>query len=93
MLGMLRPICAPRVPPGWFDPAAKAIGVPGLVPHDLRHTCASLAISARANIKVLQTMLGHKTASMTLDQYGHPYSDDLTKVAKPLNDAAMAAAV
>ena len=26
-----------------FDPAAKEIGVPGLTPHELRHTCASLA--------------------------------------------------
>jgi integrase len=23
-----------------FDPAAKEIGPPGLVPHELRHTCA-----------------------------------------------------
>lgn len=74
-----------------FDQAATDIGVPGLVPHDLRHTCASLAISAGANIKVLQTLLGHKTASMTLDQYGHLFSDDLTRVADALDAAARAA--
>lgn len=33
---------------------------PVITPHDLRHTCASLAISAGANVKVLQTLLGHK---------------------------------
>jgi integrase len=44
-----------------FDPAADAVGVGGLRPHDLRHTCTSLAISAGANVKVLQTLLGHKT--------------------------------
>lgn len=31
---------------GYFDRAAKQVGVPGLVPHELRHTAASLAISA-----------------------------------------------
>ena len=38
--------------------------------HDLRHTCASSAISAGANVKVVQKLLGHKTAVLTLDQYG-----------------------
>lgn len=51
-----------------FDPAARAIGVEGLTPHELRHTCASLAIAAGANVKVLQTLLGHKTATLTLDR-------------------------
>lgn len=45
--------------------------LPVITPHQLRHTCASLAISAGANVKVLQTLLGHKTATLTLDRYGH----------------------
>jgi integrase len=49
-----------------FDPAATAAGVGGLTPHELRHTCASLAITAGADVKVLQTLLGHKTATLTL---------------------------
>ena len=44
---------------------------PIITPHDLRHTCASLAISAKANVKVLQNLLGHKTATLTFDRYGH----------------------
>jgi integrase len=40
---------------------------PAITPHQLRHTTASLAISAGANVKVLQTLLGHKTATLTLD--------------------------
>jgi integrase len=74
-----------------FKPAAKEIGMPGLTPHELRHTCASLAISAGANVKALQTLLGHASAVMTLDQYGHLMSDDLTRVAEALNRAALAA--
>jgi integrase len=33
---------------------------PVINPHELRHTCASLAISAGANVKVLQALLGHR---------------------------------
>jgi integrase len=52
-----------------FKPAAEAIGVPGLTPHDLRHTAASLAVQAGANVKTVQRMLGHASAAMTLDVY------------------------
>ena len=71
-----------------FDPAAEAVGVVGLRPHDLRHTCASLAISAGANVKVLQTLLGHKTATLTLDRYGHLFPDDLGRIADAFDAAA-----
>jgi integrase len=71
-----------------FDAAATKIGARGLVPHELRHTCASLAISAGANVKAVQTLLGHASAVMTLDLYGHLLSDDLTKVAAALDEAA-----
>jgi integrase len=49
--------------------------------HDLRHTAASLAISAGANVKVVQRMLGHVSAAMTLDVYADLFSDDLGAVA------------
>lgn len=77
-----------------FDKACAAADIEGLTPHGLRHTCASLAIRSGANIKVVQRMLGHKTAAMTLDLYGHLYKDDLDDVAarlgKALEDAAEA---
>ena len=50
-----------------FAPAATAIGVPKLTPHDLRHTAASLAVQAGANVKAVQRMLGHASAAMTLE--------------------------
>jgi len=52
-------------------PAVERAGLAPLRLHDLRHTCASLAIAAGADIKVLQRMLGHTSAAMTLDRYGH----------------------
>jgi len=59
-----------------------------MTPHDLRHTAASLAVSAGANIKVLQKMLGHKSAAMTLDVYADLFDEDLDMVAVRLDEAA-----
>ena len=75
-----------------FDRAAASIGMPGLHPHELRHTAASLAIASGADVKVVQTMLGHASAAMTLDQYGHLFGDRLDEVADAMA-AARAAAV
>lgn len=72
--------------------AATQIGEPGLHPHELRHTAASLAIASGADVKVVQQMLGHKTATMTLDLYGHLYPDRLDEVADRLDAAAQKAA-
>lgn len=64
---------------------------PKVTPHDLRHTAASLAISAGANVKGVQLMLGHKSAALTLDTYADLFPDDLEAVAEALNAAALAA--
>jgi len=66
---------------GWFNDAAKEIGIPGLTPHVLRHTCASLAVSAGANVKALQRMLGHSCAKRTLDTCSDLFDEDLDSVA------------
>jgi integrase len=52
-----------------------------------------LAISADANVKVVQRMLGHATAAMTLDLYGHLFDDDLSGVAEALGKAIETTAV
>jgi integrase len=75
----------------WFDRAALLVGVPGLTPHELRHTAASLAVSAGANVKEVQAMLGDAKASMTLDVYADLFDDDLEAVADRLDAIAQAA--
>ena len=72
---------------GWFDKAVAKAGVPRITPHDLRHTAASLAVSAGANVKAVQKMLGHASAAMTLDIYADLFDDDLKAVARALHDA------
>jgi integrase len=55
---------------------------PRVTAHDLRHTAASLAIHAGANPKVVQRMLGHASAAMTLDVYADLFESDLDAVAE-----------
>jgi integrase len=74
---------------GWFAGAVKRSGTPRITPHGLRHTAASLAISAGANVKAVQRMLGHASAAMTLDTYADLFDDDLDDVATALHRAAM----
>lgn len=77
----------PHPSSGWFAKAVKASGVPRVTPHDLRHTAASLAVSAGANVKAVQKMLGHASAAMTLDVYADLFDDDLEAVATALDRA------
>lgn len=58
----------------------------------LRHTAASVAVSAGANVKAVQRMLGHAKASMTLDTYADLFDTDLDAVAAELDAAIKAAA-
>jgi integrase len=55
--------------------------------HDLRHTAVSLAISAGANVKVVQRIAGHASATMTLDTYTGLFDHDLHDSAGRLNAA------
>ncbi|MGB8380436.1 MAG: site-specific integrase [Dermatophilaceae bacterium] len=71
-----------------FDPAVQRLGLTPLTPHDLRHTAASLAISAGASVVAVQTMLGHATPAITLSVYTHLFPADLQDVADRLDQAA-----
>jgi len=69
-----------------WRPACEESGMPdGLRIHDLRHTAASLLVSAGANVKVVQRHLGHSTATQTLDRYAHLFTEDLEAVADRLD--------
>lgn len=75
-----------KVKPKWWEKALDANDLPYMSPHDLRHTAASLAISAGANVKALQAMLGHSSAAMTLDVYSDLFDDDLDAVGARLDE-------
>jgi integrase len=64
------PMMTARLGP-FGSPSKAAAGLAPLRIHDLRHTTASLAIAAGADVKMLQPTLGHASAVMTLGRYGH----------------------
>ena len=65
----------------WWNPFKREQGFDGLRSHELRHTQATLLLGNRVDVKTVQNRLGHSSASITLDWYGH---------AQPENDRAAA---
>jgi integrase len=54
-----------------FAQAAKRAALPRIRLHDLRHTYATLALSAGVHPKVISERLGHANIAITLDCYSH----------------------
>jgi integrase len=71
-----------------FDPSVTRAKLSPLRVHDLRHTAASLSIRAGASVKAVQSQLGHASATMTLDRYGHLWSDELDALSDALDAVA-----
>jgi len=66
-------------------------GLPQIRLYDLRHTAATLALSAGVPVKVVSEMLGHSSVALTLDVYSHvlPHmqEDAARKMAALLGDS------
>lgn len=73
---------------GWFEYSVRDAGLPRMTLHDLRHTAVSLAVSSGANIKAVQRIAGHKSATMTLDTYADLFASDMADVAARLDSMA-----
>ena len=79
--------------PNWRDRvwkqavAGSGLDVPGLVIHSLRHTYASLSIQAGCSVKTLQSAMGHKDATETLNIYADLWPESLDAVASALDSA------
>jgi integrase len=59
-----------------FKPALQRAGLPKTIRlYDLRHTCATLLLSAGENPKVVSERLGHASITLTLDVYSHVLPD------------------
>src|SRR5262249_57401521 len=70
---------------GWLA-AKAAAAVPTARVHDLRHTAASLWLGVGADPKVVQRVMGHATAAMTMDLYGHMVDASLWQAARLVGD-------
>ncbi len=74
----------------WQRACEQAKVKPVPTTHQMRHTAATLAIAAGADIKVVQEMVGHATATLTLDVYGHLRAGRLEAVADAMDADATA---
>ena len=59
----------PSTPTAYLHDFEVRHGLPKLSPHDLRHTAATMALQAGANLKDVQNMLGHADFSVTAEFY------------------------
>lgn len=55
-----------------FERFLQRNGFPKIRFHDLRHTYATFMLEQGVNAKIVSTVLGHSTVSITLDIYSHP---------------------
>lgn len=62
-----------------FEKITEKVGVRKLNFHAIRHTFATRAIECGMDIKTLSEIMGHKSASITLNRYAHSMLD--TKIA------------
>lgn len=87
--GLLIPdLAEPKNQESWFLSVRKKANLDeGFVFHDLRHSAASFAVSAGASVKVVQNMLGHSSAAMTLDVYSDLFDTDVDDVAERIDSA------
>jgi integrase len=79
-----------------FKPALERAKLPAFRFHDLRHYAVSWLIAQGADIKLLEAIAGHASATVTLDTYGHLMTDGVSEAAKlydPLRVSKVAAAV
>jgi len=67
---------------------AAAAGL-SMTMHELRHTFATQALAGGLDIKALQAILGHATAAMTLDTYGHIVDGKLEEAAAAVDGFAV----
>ncbi|GAB84823.1 tyrosine-type recombinase/integrase [Gordonia rubripertincta] len=62
-----------------------ALGYPTLRVHDLRHTYASLARAAGADLRLLQVAMGHASITVTAHTYADLFDGELDAVADALD--------
>ena len=68
----------------YFKPLLMEADLPNIRLYDLRHTAATLLLSAGENPKVVSERLGHASVSLTLDTYSHVLPDMQERAASRL---------
>ena len=64
----------------------KTINLHGATPHIFRHTYTTIAIASGEDLKTVQGLMGHATASITMDVYAHIQQSKMKKAGEHLKD-------
>lgn len=77
----------PQSPARYMQKFAKRYNVPGLHPHKLRHTFASIAITNGADVASVSEKLGHSDKAVTLRMYTHADQKSMKRASQIFRDA------
>lgn len=77
----------PQSPARYMQKFSQRYGVPGLHPHKLRHTFASIAITNGADVASVSEKLGHSDKAVTLRMYTHADQASMRRASQIFRDA------
>lgn len=77
----------PQSPARYMQKFSQRYGVPGLHPHKLRHTFASIAITNGADVASVSEKLGHSDKAVTLRMYTHADQESMRRASQIFRDA------
>ena len=77
----------PQTPTRYLQGFSKRYNLPGLHPHKLRHTFASIAITNGADVASVSQKLGHKDKAVTLRMYTHADQESMKRASQIFRDA------
>ena len=82
----------PQSPTRYFMVFGKKYGIKNFHPHKLRHTFASVAITAGADIASVSEKLGHSDKAVTLRMYTHADAESIKRASDIFREAVKKAA-
>jgi integrase len=77
----------PQSPTRYLKKFSRRFGFPDLHPHKLRHTFASIAITAGADVASVSEALGHSDKAVTLRMYTHADAESRRRAAHIFQEA------
>ena len=77
----------PQSPARYMQKFSQKYDVPGLHPHKLRHTFASIAIINGADVASVSEKLGHSDKAVTLRMYTHADHESIKRASQIFRDA------